>query len=140
MHIRFFICLMALVIGTQTKAQVTGYWKSTDHIDDTERSIVHIYAENDKLIGKVEKLLPAATITHCTGCKGDLKNKSLVGMIIMYDLSIIENGGKGGKILDPSNGKYYSCDIRLVAPDRLKVTGHLGIPLLGKSMYWNRLD
>jgi uncharacterized protein (DUF2147 family) len=120
-------------------AQVTGLWKSTDHIDDTERSIVLIYEKNGKLFGRIEKLLPAATITQCTGCEGALKNKSLVGMIIISDLTKNGNEATGGKILDPSNGKWYSCEIELESPDKLKVTGYLGLPLLGKAMYWNRL-
>jgi uncharacterized protein (DUF2147 family) len=118
--------------------QVTGMWKSTDHIDDTERSVVEIYEKNGKFYGRVEKLLPAATVTHCTGCDGDQKNKSIVGMVIMSD--IIKDGDKGtdGKILDPTNGKWYSCDIELVSPDKLKVIGYVGFPLLGKTMYWKR--
>lgn len=119
--------------------QVTGQWKSTDHIDQTEKSIVLIYEANGKLYGKVEKLLPAATITHCAGCKGELKNKSLIGMVIMSDISKKGNEGTSGKILDPSNGKWYSCDIELASPDKLKVTGYLGLPMFGKTMYWNRV-
>jgi uncharacterized protein (DUF2147 family) len=120
------------------KAQVTGMWRSTDHTDDTERSIVWIYELNGKIYGKVQKLLPAATVTHCTGCEGELKNKSIVGMLIMTDLIRKDNGATDGKILDPTTGKYYSCDIELVSPDKLKVTGYVGFPLLGKEMIWKR--
>jgi len=130
----FFFMLLA---GLQ--AQVTGRWKSTDHVDQIEKSIVLVYEQGGKYFGKVEKLLPAATVTHCTGCEGDLKNASIVGMMIMSDISKKGNGGEGGKILDPSNGKWYSCNIELVSPDKLKVTGYLGFPLMGKAMYWNRV-
>lgn len=122
----------------QLAAQVTGLWRSTDHTDDVERSIVRIYEQNGKLFGLVEKLLPAAKVTHCTGCEGTQKNKSLEGMVIMKDITKNGKGGSGGKILDPSNGKYYDCNIELVAPDKLKVTGYVGFPLLGKDMYWTR--
>ncbi len=124
---------------TASNAQVTGLWKSTDHIDETERSIVLIYEKNGKLYGRIEKLLPSATVTHCTGCEGDLKNKSLTGMVIISDLNKNGNAATGGKILDPSNGKWYSCDIELESPVKLKVTGYIGLPLLGKAMYWNRV-
>jgi uncharacterized protein (DUF2147 family) len=121
------------------RAQVTGLWKSTDHLDDIEKSVVLIYEKNGKLYGRVERLLPAATITTCTGCEGELKNKPLPGIIILTDLTKNELGGTGGKILDPTNGKYYSCDIELVTPDILKVRGYIGFPTFGKTMYWNRL-
>jgi uncharacterized protein (DUF2147 family) len=132
----FFTSFVFLSVAN---AQVTGLWKSTDHIDDTERSIVRIYEFNGMLYGRIEKLLPAATITKCVGCEGDQKNKSLTGMVIISDLKKNASGGSGGKILDPSNGKWYSCDIVLESTDQLKVTGYLGLPLLGKTMYWNRL-
>lgn len=130
----FFFSLVSI-----TNGQVTGLWKSTDHIDDTERSIVSIYELNGKLYGKVEKLLPAATITHCTGCNGELKNKSLTGMTIISDLRINGEKASDGKILDPSNGKWYSCDIELESSDKLKVTGYVGLPVFGKTMYWTRV-
>lgn len=123
---------------SSVNAQVTGMWKSTDHTDDTERSIVEIYEKNGKYYGRVNKLLPAATVTHCTGCEGDQKNKSIVGMIIMSDLIKTTNGGDDGKILDPTSGKWYSCEIELVSPDKLKVTGYVGLSFLGKTMYWKR--
>lgn len=130
----FGICLFAATLS----GQVTGLWRSTDHTSDVERSVVRIYEERGRLYGRVEKLLPAATVTHCTGCEGDLKNKSLVGIIIMLDLEKTAKGGINGKILDPTNGKYYSCDIELDGPDRLKVRGYMGLYALGTTMYWNR--
>ncbi len=134
-----FTSLVFFTLMTCLDAQVTGMWKSTDHIDDTERSIVWIYELNGKLYGKIEKLLPAATITHCTGCEGDLKNKSLIGMTIISDLKRSGDKAIEGKILDPSNGKWYSCDIELESQDKLKVTGYIGFPMLGKEMYCKRV-
>ena len=133
-----FIFLYSIMANWGLHAQVTGLWKSTDHIDDSEKSIVRIYEANGKYYGTVEKLLPAATITHCTGCEGELKDKSIIGMIIMSDLIKNKNGGTDGKILDPTNGKLYDCDIELVSPDKLKVIGYVGFPFLGKTLYWNR--
>ena len=133
------IFLISCFIYTGGHTQVTGLWKSTDHIDNSEKSIVRIYESNGKYFGVVEKLLPAATVTHCTGCEGELKNKSIVGMVIIKDVIKKNNGGENGKILDPKNGKFYDCDIELITADKLKVTGYLGLPVLGKDMYWNRV-
>ena len=133
------LILPFLLIGVvQGNGQVTGLWRSTDHIDDSEKSIVRIYESNGKIFGKIEKLLPAATITHCTGCEGELKNKPLTGMVIMTNLTKKNNAATGGKILDPATGKFYSCDIELVSPDKLKVTGYVGFSWMGKEMIWNR--
>src|SRR6187401_1646356 len=131
------LILPFLLIGAvQINGQVAGMWKSTDHTDDTPRSIVEIYEKNGKYYGRVNKLLPAATVTHCTGCEGEQKNKSIVGMIILSDLVKKEKGGDDGKILDPTSGKWYSCEIELVSPDKLKVTGYVGFSWMGKEMIW----
>jgi len=137
-YLVFTMMAFFMVLG-DADAQITGLWKSTDHIDNTERSIVKIFEKNGKIYGTVEKLLPAATITHCKGCEGELKNKSLIGMTILTDLKISGEKAVEGKILDPSNGKWYSCDIELDSRDKLKVTGYIGFPLFGKTMYWNRV-
>lgn len=131
-------CMIVLAINSSV-GQITGLWKSTDHEDQKEKSIVRIYEVNGAYFGIVEKLLPAATITHCTGCPGDKKDKSIVGMIIMEDIKKNATGGSGGKILDPRSGKYYTCDISLDGPDKLKVRGYLGLSAFGKTMYWNRV-
>ncbi len=135
-----FLSILILIPVASVDAQITGLWKSTDHLDDSEKSIVKIYEMQGKYFGVVEKLLPAATITHCVGCEGELKNKPLVGMVIMKDIQKKGDDGKNGKILDPSNGKFYSCDIKLESKNILKVTGYVGFSWLGKDMYWHRVE
>ena len=45
-----------------------------------------------------------------------------------------------GKILDPANGKFYDCILKLSEnPNQLNVRGYIGIPLLGRSQAWLRV-
>ena len=120
-------------------AQIIGKWKTVDDEDGVEKSIVEIYEKNGKLQGRVDKLLPAATVTHCAACPGDLKNKPLVGMEILVDLTKNSTGGEDGEILDPKSGKWYSCYMELVSPDKLKLRGYIGISVLGRTQYWYRV-
>jgi uncharacterized protein (DUF2147 family) len=121
------------------KAQVTGLWKVVDDKDGIEKSIVEIYERNNRYFGKVVKLLSASKRTHCEKCTGALKNQPLTGMVILYDLKKTANGGRDGKVLDPSTGKIFSCYIELEGPDTLRLRGYLGIPSVGKSSHWNRM-
>ena len=125
------------MIGIQ--AQVTGMWKITDEKSNVEKSVVEIFEKNNKYHGRVVRILPTSKRTHCDQCTGELKDKPLVGMVIIYDLIKTPNGGEDGTILNPANGNTYSCYIELVGPDRLKLRGYLGFPAFGKTMYYNRL-
>lgn len=129
-----------LIFGvSMTHAQVTGKWKFTDEQDGQEKSIVEIYEVNNLYNGRIVELLPSSRRTHCEKCYGDLKGKPLTGMVVLYDLKKTSNGGRDGKLLDPGSGKVFSCYIELESQDRLKLRGYLGIPSVGKTLYYNRV-
>ena len=44
----------------------------------------------------------------------------------------------GGEIYDPEEGKTYKCKLNFESPTKLKVRGYIGIPALGKTMYWTK--
>ena len=45
----------------------------------------------------------------------------------------------GGDILDPDNGKVYSCKAKLAeGGKKLVLRGYIGISLLGRSQTWIR--
>lgn len=117
-----------------------GIWKSVDDNDGQAKSHIEIYENGGKLFGKVIKLLPAATITHCHKCKGEAKGKSLVDMIILRELEESDEKWEGGQILDPAKGKEYSCQISLSDSNTLKVRGYIGSPLFGRTQYWYRVN
>lgn len=123
----------------QGHAQVTGLWKFVDENDGMEKSIVEITEQEGEYTGRIVQLLPSSKRTHCDKCYGDLKGKPLTGMVVLYDLKKTSNGGRDGKVLDPGSGKIFSCYIELEAPDRLKLRGYLGIPGVGKTMYYSRV-
>ncbi len=131
-----FICLFSNSIFSQSPL---GLWKNLDDTDGKEKSYIEIYEQNGKLRGKVVKLLPAATITHCDKCKGTNKGKSLVGMDILWDLKKKGSTWEDGFIVDPKNGKVYDCFIELDGNDKLKVRGYIGVSLFGRTQTWYKV-
>ena len=123
-----------------SQAQVLGNWATIDDGDGKEKSVVEIYEQQGKLFGKVVRLAPTVKNPNCVKCTGELKDKPLVGMVIIKDLTKTDNGGKDGKVLDPNNGKVYTCYIELVEPDKLKLRGYIGAPAFGRTQYWYRVN
>jgi hypothetical protein len=123
-------------------ASPEGYWKLMDDKTHKIKSVIHVWQEGDKLNGRIEKLFPEPDGNPdplCDQCEGELKGKPILGMQIMWDL--VKNGKEwsGGRIMDPKNGKTYSCFIEVLDNGRhLKVRGYIGLALLGRTQYWER--
>ena len=138
---KVLLSISALLISISLMQAQTpiGVWKNLDDEDGREKSHIEVYERNGKLFGKVIKLLPAATITKCDACSGDKKGKSLIGMEILWNLSKSGKVWDDGEILDPKNGKVYTCKIELDGKDKLKVRGYVGVSLLGRTQTWFRV-
>jgi len=138
-----FFCVSAYaasdVIGTWKQIQDQGANKGK------VASYIEIYENNGVFFGKISKLLIDPPDSVCNKCPGDLKNKPLVGMVILQNMKKTGEVDKehgleyaGGKILDPDSGDIYKCKM-WVKDDVLTVRGFIGISLLGRSGQWFRL-
>ena len=135
----FLIFSMFISLASVHAQSIKGIWKSVDDADGREKSYIEIYEEGGKFKGKVIKLLPGATATHCNSCKGNLKNKPITGMVILWDLVKDGVAFTDGQILDPKNGKTYDCNVSFNGADKLNVRGYIGISLLGRTQTWYRV-
>jgi uncharacterized protein (DUF2147 family) len=133
----------AATAATLSFSSPVGKWKTVDDRTGKARSVVEIYEEGGKLAGKIDKLidpeLKKISDPKCVSCTGDLKDKPIVGLRILWDLKQDGNEWTGGKVLDPESGKSYRC---LVAVEdggkKLKVRGFIGFSLIGRTQYWQR--
>lgn len=68
-----------------------------------------------------------------------LRNQTIHDLTFLSDF-VYDNGiWENGKMYDPQSGKYYSCIIRL-KEETLEIRSFVGIPLLGRSTYWKKMD
>jgi uncharacterized protein (DUF2147 family) len=119
-----------------------GLWKTVDDATGKVKSVVSIWVENNKLYGRIQKIMdpdlkdPNPT---CQDCTGDQKGKRVIGLRILWDLRKDGDGWSGGSILDPESGKIYKCLLSVEdGGKKLKVRGYLGVSLLGRTQYWLR--
>ena len=69
------------------------------------------------------------------------RNDPLIGLVILKDLAYDGNGTwTGGTVYDSRNGKTYSCNVRLLRRDKLRITGFIGFSWIGRSEVWQKID
>ena len=127
--------------GNPVDKTPVGIWQTIDDHWNKVRSVIEIKNVNGELKGFILKifLLPnEGTDPVCTECDGDLKNKKVAGMKIIWDFKKEGDKWVDGKILDPGNGNVYDSSIWLIDSDTLKVRGYLG-PFY-RSQVWKRAN
>jgi len=119
-------------------SSIVGTWKTIDDKTGEAKSIVRIYKGTDgKYYGKIEKLFhnPDA---KCVNCEDGNKDKPILGMVIITDMT--EKGDKldNGFILDPANGEKYHVTITYEkGTEKLKLRGSIDkFGMLGRNQYW----
>jgi uncharacterized protein (DUF2147 family) len=133
----FLVGLTSAYGQAETKQAFEGVWVSVDDVSNQRKSEISLYVEGGKLYGQIARLLLEEDKgKQCAACKGDLKNKPIEGLTIIEGLEWDGSAWTGGKILDPANGKQYSCTLTLEDDQTLKVRGYLGISLLGRTQTW----
>ena len=114
-----------------------GQWISVDDETGKEKSEISLYEEGGKLYGRIYALLlPEDQGKMCNESKGSEKGKPIVGLVVVQGLIKERENWADGTILDPANGKRYSCNISLKDDGTLDVRGYLGFSLLGRSQVW----
>jgi len=123
---------------------IVGYWQTIDSKTKRPSSVIQFYARGKLFYGKVVKAYPLPDeqkSSLCVHCKGIQRDKPIIGLIIINNMTCQNDVCHGGTILDPRSGKVYHATMRLVHAGRqLKVRGYLGIALFGKTVVWNRVS
>lgn len=139
---RFSLLCLTMIFGLFASAQSPlGKWKTIDDVTGKARSIVEIYESGGKLYGRVTKLFrePGEDLDPiCDKCSGYKHNQKVIGMNVISGLTKSGNEWGGGEIVDPKNGKVYSCYISMESADKLKVRGYIGLSVVGRTQYWYR--
>ena len=137
-----YLLVVSLSVGAQSVDPALGIWKTIDEKTNQPSSLIRLEEKNGELNGTVIELIPTPgepLITHCRLCKGERKDKPIVGMVIMNGLKKEKAGyWSGGEILDPEEGDIYKVKIATDDGKTLKVRGYIGISLIGRTQVWVR--
>lgn len=140
-----FLMTLVLLVSVSATAQdsIVGRWKTIDDETGKPKSIVEISEKDGVVTGKIERLFREPSEEQnpkCDKCSGDKKDQLIIGMQILSGLKKDgDNKWAGGQILDPKNGKTYSCKVELIENgQKLKMRGYIGFSLLGRTQVWQR--
>ena len=131
---------LALMVAAVVSAQVPflGEWVTVDDASGEKKSVVNIYqADNGMYYGQIVTLFEDPNAL-CTECKDADHNQPIVGLTIVRDMQLVDGELRGGKVLDPENGKLYYAKLYL-EKGNLILRGSLDKRgLLGRSQTWIR--
>ncbi|NND77497.1 MAG: DUF2147 domain-containing protein [Flavobacteriales bacterium] len=124
-----FFLVISLLGFTQTSADIFGKWVTIDDKTGKERSEVEIYKVADKAFGRITRFIEnpeKETTERCDECDedDDRKDQLVLGMEIIRDMELDGDRWEDGTILDPEEGKVYSCKI-WQEDGKLKVRGYI---------------
>lgn len=129
---------MSVFCSMVNAADIVGRWQTIDDETGKAKSIVEIYQVGDQYYGKVLELLLKPNTTLCDHCEGELKNKPVVGMVIINNLQKnTDDEYVDGTILDPAKGKIYRCKMWLENDNTLHVRGY--IAFLYRTQTWTKV-
>lgn len=108
------------------------------------QGVVEIAPCGGKLCGRIVWLKTptddkGAALTDQNNPSQRLRRRPICGLAVLNGLQPDKSGGwDGGKIYDPEEGDTYDAALKLAGPDRLTVTGYLGVKALGQTFTWKR--
>ncbi|WP_020532919.1 DUF2147 domain-containing protein [Flexithrix dorotheae] len=138
----FIVIFLSLgITGFSFAQSPIGKWKTIDDETGKEKSIVEFYMKGDKLHAKINKLIdPSEPDPVCEECDedDDRYNKKVIGMEIVRDLEKDDDEWNGGTVLDPENGKVYTCKVWLEDEKTLKLRGY--VAFFYRTQTWYRVE
>lgn len=117
----------------------TGIW-----YDDTGKGAVEIMACGKALCGHIVWLkdpLNAAgkPLTDKYNPEPTRRGRAICGLQVLGGLQRQDDGTwDTGWVYDPKEGKSYDAAIEMAGPDKLAVTGYLGVKLFSRTLSWTR--
>ncbi len=127
--------------AASSSSVIEGRWFTIDEDTGRPGSVIRMWVDGGKLTGQIDELVrrDPGPEPRCTKCEGALKDKPFLGLKMMWGLEqASDTKWQNGRILDPTSGTVYRCEVKLVGKDQLDVRGYVGVSLLGRTVTWRR--
>ncbi|MCE7064720.1 DUF2147 domain-containing protein [Dyadobacter sp. CY326] len=119
--------------------KILGEW-----VNEEKDTRIEIYKTGNQYAGKLVwslDLLEADGLTpkkDVNNTNEKLRTRSMLNIDLLKNFIFSDGLWDEGKMYDPKSGKTYNCLIKL-RNEKMEVRGYVGIPLLGRTTYWERV-
>lgn len=150
-HLQKILIVLGLILAFISpvygvnKLSAAGFWQTVDPDTGKISAVIQIWRnpKDNMYYGKLYRIFEEGghkKSDRCIRCKGELKNKPMLGLTIVYHMVDMGQGYyQKGRVLDPRDGSLYHAQMRLLDDGKvLKLRGYVLIPLFGKSAVWKR--
>jgi uncharacterized protein (DUF2147 family) len=135
-----FLFQLVMFFSFANAQDITGKWKTIDDKTGQAKSIIEIYVKNDKYFGKIIEIFDKSKRDKlCEKCEDQDKNKPVLGLVIIKNIKKEGVNFENGTIMDPENGKTYSCSLT-PSKNKLKVRGFVGFSMFGRNQTWEKVE
>ena len=137
MRLSLLIATLALA-ATQAHAQPAqaGHW-----ITESGNLEVEIAPCGDALCGTVTRVIANRSMSAPGQDMDAADKRPALGMRILTGLRPSgDDGALAGEIYNRENAKTYSVRLTMDGPQQLLVRPYVGLPLLGKTQLWRRVE
>ena len=138
MRTTFLLIFSTLILHANSFANsgpdvILGEWLSQE-----KDGKISIYKQGDKYYGKISwGKTPGRKDAKNPDAK--LKNRDLIGLVILQDFKYTGSAWENGKIYDPNSGKTYDCILKVKDNNKvLDIRGYVGVPMFGRTATWTR--
>jgi uncharacterized protein (DUF2147 family) len=138
MKTTFLLLFSTLILHANSFANsgpdvILGEWLSQE-----KDGKISIYKQGDKYYGKISwGKTPGRKDAKNPDAK--LKNRDLIGLVILQDFKYTGSAWENGKIYDPNSGKTYDCILKVKDNNKvLDIRGYVGMPMFGRTATWTR--
>ncbi|MBD1261189.1 DUF2147 domain-containing protein [Maribacter polysiphoniae] len=134
--------MLVMFSFTVQSQSVFGKWKTIDDRTGKPKAIIDIYEKDGLMYGQVVKIVEdGKEDAVCSKCEGELKDRPILGMMIIEEAKKHHNGEwKGKKLFDPQQAMTFRCKIWLNPENHneLKVRGYLAF--IYRTQTWLRVE
>jgi uncharacterized protein (DUF2147 family) len=140
LFIHFILFSLIAVCQSGQGDQIVGEW-----LNEEKDAKIEIYKEGSAYFGKViwgTEFLESDGQTSRKDAKNPdekLRARNLIDTPLLNDFAYVDGIWDNGTYYDFKSGKTYSCTIK-IKNNKLEIRSYVGVPLFGKSTYWEKMD